>query len=57
MSRALLLGARLNKFNSDEWVHLRNREDFDRIYSLSPDIQHSLEQIYDVGRTFASHLG
>ena len=43
-------------FDSD-WVHFKNREDFERVYTLPNDVKSSFERIYSDGRDMAFYMG
>lgn len=56
LQRVLVLARQLREFNSGEWVHLRNREDFDRAYTLPEPLPLAFEKLYVRGRDFAGQL-
>lgn len=56
LQRALVYSHQLREFNHNDWVHLRNREDFHQIYNLPDSQRYPLERIYQDGRDLASQL-
>lgn len=51
------LGNQFRRFNADEWPHLKNREDFNRIYRLPDEQRYQLEELYAKGRDCAIFMG
>ena len=45
-----------NTNNIKHWSHLRNREDFDRIFNFSDEDRFDLEKIYSTGRDIAVYM-
>lgn len=43
--------------NHKQWSHLKNREDFDKIYDLPNEIKDAFENIYSTGRDVAIYMG
>jgi hypothetical protein len=56
LRRGLVYAQQLEEFNRNDWVHLRNREDFNRVYSLPQAQCHALERVYQQGRDMAGQL-
>ena len=42
--------------NFETWSHLKNKEDFEKIYSLENDKKFVLERIYGAGRDLAAFM-
>lgn len=57
LQRVWLLGAEFDRFDLEDWSHYRNREDFDRVYSLEQSAVTAFEQLYRVGRDCARGMG
>lgn len=57
LRRLWLIGAEFDKFNNEDWSHYRNREDFDRIYSLDQSATAAYERLYAMGRDCAQGMG
>lgn len=56
MHRLAGLGEEFSRLNNKDWPHLKNREDFQKIYSL-PDAQRiQLEELYANGRDCATFM-
>lgn len=45
-----------NNYNVKDWSHLKNREDYDRIYNLSYEERSDIEEVYGTGRDIAVHM-
>lgn len=45
-----------HKFNTGDWSHLKNQEDFDRVYRLKNEDQNPLLKIYCDGRDLAVYM-
>jgi len=43
--------------NHFKWSHLRNKEDYDKIYELPDDIKYTFEEIYCLGRDVSIYMG
>lgn len=56
LSRLVQYADAFHKYNYDTWSHLKNREDFDRIYALEIEPRFSLEEVYGDGRDLASFM-
>lgn len=44
-------------YNHKQWSHLKNREDFDKIYELPNDIKNAFDSIYSTGRDISIYMG
>lgn len=55
ISRLVGLGIGFRE-NDDQWAHLKNREDFDKVYALDAVLQNPLKEIYATGRDCALHM-
>ena len=53
LNRLLLYGRAADEFNRETWPHLKNREDFERIYTLSDEERSAYEDLYGDGRDCA----
>lgn len=53
MERLLKLSDAFSEYNLKIWPHLKNSEDYDRIYSLPDEIRIPIEEIYSQGRDCA----
>ncbi len=53
LNRLVEYSKAFHRFNLNDWPHLKNKEDFQRVYSLKWDIRDPLEQIYRDGRDLA----
>lgn len=51
------LGEQFSRYNNEDWPHLKNREDFQRIYSLPTKERIQLEELYAKGRDCAIFMG
>ncbi|WP_348675924.1 hypothetical protein [uncultured Abyssibacter sp.] len=56
LHRLLEFSKAFRQFNVQDWSHLANREDFDRIYTLGWEDKKPLENLYATGRDCASAL-
>jgi hypothetical protein len=58
LTRLLLYSEQANKFNFEDWPHLKNREDFGNIYSPDFDVEarSAFEGIYASGRELAGWM-
>ena len=50
LNRLLEYSKAFSRYNRKDWSHLKNREDYDRVYDLSDDVRYDLEKIYSTGR-------
>lgn len=57
LQKLFQFGAVFHKNNHEVWSHLRNKEDFDRIYEMPQETRGPLEEIYCVGRDLAVFMG
>ncbi|AAN69300.1 MULTISPECIES: hypothetical protein [Pseudomonas] len=55
-SRLLAIGGEFHK-NIDDWVHLKNEEDFENIYRVPHDQRYKVEEVYATGRDIANSMG
>lgn len=53
MHRFLKIAEAFSSYNNQDWSHLKNKEDFRRVYSLPDDIRFPIEKIYATGRDCA----
>jgi hypothetical protein len=51
------LGEEFARYNNEDWPHLKNREDFQRVYVLADKERFQLEELYAKGRDCASFMG
>lgn len=51
------LGEKFSRYNREEWPHLKNREDFDKVYRLPDKERIQLEELYAKGRDCAIFMG
>lgn len=51
------IGEQFRRFDNNDWPHLKNREDFNRIYSLPDKERYPLEELYAKGRDCAGFMG
>lgn len=51
------IGAQFRRFNLEDWPHLKNEEDFQRIYRLPDPQRLQLEELYGKGRDCAIFMG
>lgn len=51
-SRLLGIGGEFRK-NNEDWVHLKNEEDFEQIYRVPYDQRYKVEEVYATGRDMA----
>lgn len=56
LERLSLLGDVFSDNNNKNWSHLRNKEDFEKVYRLADDVRIKFEKIYQVGRDLAVHM-
>ena len=50
------IGEVFHENNMDRWPHLKNREDFHRIYALDQKTKHVFEEVYTEGRDCAVYM-
>ena len=55
LERLLVYSDTFSGFNT-RWGHLKNKEDFRKVYDLDHDDKKTLEKIYEVGRDLAVHM-
>ncbi|MBX9936744.1 MAG: hypothetical protein K2Y10_09140 [Burkholderiaceae bacterium] len=51
------LGEEFSQYNNQKWPHLKNREDFDKIYRFPDKERIQLEELYAKGRDCAIFMG
>ena len=51
------LGEKFSQYNREEWPHLKNREDFDKVYRLPDKERIQFEELYAKGRDCAIFMG
>ena len=56
LSRLVQYASAFNEYNHNQWSHLKNRVDFDRVYRLEWDQRGPLEAIYSDGRALAAFM-
>jgi hypothetical protein len=56
LNRLLTYADAFRRFNTEDWSHLKNQEDFNRVYLLPLEQQHLLTSIYADGRDIAVHM-
>jgi hypothetical protein len=56
LERLLLYGDEFAKNNRENWTHLKNKEDFTKIYGLDKDSQYKFERVYNKGRDLAAEM-
>ena len=55
--RLVGLGEQFSRYNNEDWPHLKNREDFQKIYRLPNEERYQLEELYAKGRDCAIFMG
>jgi hypothetical protein len=53
LERVIVFANKFRAWNHDEWPHLKNNEDFSRIYALPPEQRVPFERLYTHGRDIA----
>jgi hypothetical protein len=56
LNRLLEYSKVFDRYNIKDWSHLKNQEDFDRIYNFSDEERADIEKIYGTGRDIAVHM-
>ena len=56
LRRLIPIAHQFREWNMDDWPHLKNNEDFRRIFSLPPGQKRPLEHLYALGRDTAVDL-
>jgi predicted DNA-binding protein YlxM (UPF0122 family) len=56
LNRLLEYSYVFRKYNTQNWSHLKNREDFDRIYKLPLEQRTDLERVYGTGRDISVYM-
>lgn len=51
------LGEQFSRYNKEDWPHLKNREDFQKVYRLPDSERMQLEELYATGRDCAIFMG
>lgn len=51
------IGTEFDRLNNEDWPHLKNFEDFEKVYALPPPQRHLLEDLYGKGRECAIFMG
>lgn len=56
LHRLLELAKAFDQHETGDWVHLKNREDFDKSYQLEQSFRHTFEELYARGRETAGFM-
>ena len=56
LERLLLFGNVFHENNVTHWSHLKNREDFKKVYLLDDEFRYKFERVYSVGRDLAVYM-
>lgn len=56
LRRLLVYAETFRRFNTKDWSHLKNQEDYNRVYQLPIEQQKPLDSIYADGRDIAVHM-
>jgi hypothetical protein len=53
LTRLLIYSEQAHEFNIKDWSHLKNQEDYDKVYDLESELLFRYEKIYSDGRNLA----
>jgi len=51
------IGEQFSRYNNQDWPHLKNREDFEKVYRFPDEKRTQLEELYAKGRDCAIFMG